>query len=134
MKKLLYIVVLTVFTIFNFNNVLAQGDGNKYYYNGKITYSSKEGKDLPLGIKVTVIYNDFFKNYKIQYTDSRDLPQEIIFENKTRLGYTNSLTNDGCEYSVNDVLSSRGALLLLNWDGNCKVSSYTIQGCVKSKR
>ncbi len=49
------------------------------YIGGKIiVYENNNNK--PLGKKVTMVYDKFFKNYKITYLDSKEEKREMVFE------------------------------------------------------
>ncbi len=166
MKYLSFIIVLIGLSILCFDRVSAQNGTNVYYYRGTITYSAREGssdglsefmkkygiedygsgfpntitagKDIPLGTNVTVIYNDFFRNYKIHYTNSSGKRRELNFEVAPHPGVADGATNGGFEYILMNSLSlsdiSFGNVIFFAMDPNCQVYNYTITYLKKTKK
>ncbi len=58
-------------------------DTHKHYSsNGKIKkYNPVDSTWKPLGLKVMVIYNTFFKSYTVTYVDAKGAKQEMVFTN-----------------------------------------------------
>ena len=77
----------------------------KDVYKGGVIYYNEDGRKhtgpgKPWGKSVTVVYDSFFKNYSVTYTDSKGVRRNLDFDYSEGSGFTAIYKNGGVGFVV----------------------------------